>query len=1096
MFNYEKIDHGDGKGTGVSIENRNLAKGFLTLNFKDSEGRLLSVKLNSYTPINILVIYAPASATCRNTFIINAKNLINQNKIKHDIIAGDFNTIHECMSHYGMEIRKLIDEHNLVDTGVKENIATFPRSNKRLDRIYCNPNYTNNNNPLSVHQNTYNKSDHFPISINIEINNNNQTNNNIKYSNLPWTLCKETLETVTIHKELDKILEENKPNINTLEDWIKLKQKLRTYLKIKQNQIKKEKNKRKHVIHKLLENEDIYPKIKKELEKEIEEILKEEEMNKKWEVRKKLQLYQETPSKYLTSKLKMREKDRAIFQIKDRTGNTVSDKESIAKSFLEFYQNQYENKPDNEKVHKELLNKWTINHNFIKSLELDREITTEEVIQAIKTSSPHKSPGLDGINALFYRNHKESLAPLLANAFNDTLKNKREINCKFKEGFITTLFKKGDELQIANRRPITLLNTDYKLLSKIINKRLLSVTNKIINKFQNGFVPNRYIQDNIQIMKEIVDQSNKRKNETTLITFFDFNKAFDSLSHSSIKRTLDHIRVPEALISIIMNLLRDTNNKIKINDFMVEKVTVKRGTKQGDPLSPTIFALSMEPLLVSILEDKEIKGFNLDKDRSIKLTAFADDMSSFNKSTEELNKVIEKINNYCLGTSSLLNHDKTIMICIGNKPSNLPFKESTAPERYLGINFTKTGLHSKINTIIKSIKESLSKWKSQACTMKAKMAILKTYALSRLTYHQYIDYLEPPHIEELNNIIKWFLFSSIKYTYTEERKYRSLMTMDRAFAHWKEGGINMWDLSSRQEAFKIWSINRLLLLNKKKRTNTLHHWYIDQIKTWELDSMFIREQGLSWRNFRYNFFPNHPGIKEIPDCIRNKDGHPLSLKEIYYLIISQKYESIRRTEGQKTLMALHNINIPHIFEYINRISHQKGRNTLFRFFSRTLPGINYNRNTICKICNKRFTDPYLHLFIDCQHIKGIEKSITTTFNKLSIIKIKCWNLEAMEVCKTNKTEKVYPNLVGIITHSLWTIICYKLFNEDQDKKEPTFNPTTIENELNNLIKLEKFTLIKKLETYEKYNNDNNRNLLIYKFNTAWQNPINPLPVPI
>ncbi|KAN0027510.1 hypothetical protein ACTFIU_010469 [Dictyostelium citrinum] len=273
----------------------------------------------------------------------------------------------------------------------------------------------------------------------------------------------------------------------------------------------------------------------------------------------------------------------------------------------------------------------------------------------------------------------------------------------------------------------------------------------------------------------------------------------------------------------------------------------------------------------------------------------------------------------------------------------------------------------------------------------------------------------------------------------------------------------MWDLSSRQEAFKIWSINRLLLLNKKKRTNTLHQWYIDQIKTWELDSMFIREQGLSWRKFRYNFFPNHPGIKEIPDCIRNKDGHPLSLKEIYYLIISQKYESIRRTEGQKTLMAIHNINIPHIFEYINRISHQKGRNTLFRFFSRTLPGINYNRNTICKICNKRFTDPYLHLFIDCQHIKGIEKSITTTFNKLSIIKIKCWNLEAMET---------------------------------KTKKEPTFNPTKIENELNNLIKLEKFTLIKKLETYEKYNNDNNRNLLIYKFNTAWQNPINPLPVPI
>ncbi|KAN0027475.1 hypothetical protein ACTFIU_010430 [Dictyostelium citrinum] len=133
------------------------------------------------------------------------------------------------LGHSRNELTRLREENDqLRSDKLSKKEGTF------LDRIYCNPNYTNNNNPLSVHQNTYNKSDHFPISINIEINNNNQKNNNIKYSNLPWTLCKETLETVTIHKELDKILEENKPNINTLEDWIKLKQKLRTYLKIKQ----------------------------------------------------------------------------------------------------------------------------------------------------------------------------------------------------------------------------------------------------------------------------------------------------------------------------------------------------------------------------------------------------------------------------------------------------------------------------------------------------------------------------------------------------------------------------------------------------------------------------------------------------------------------------------------------------------------------------------------------------------------------------------------------------------------------------------------------------------------------------------------------
>ncbi|KAN0015464.1 hypothetical protein ACTFIU_008195 [Dictyostelium citrinum] len=323
---------------------------------------------------------------------------------------------------------------------------------------------------------------------------------------------------------------------------------------------------------------------------------------------------------------------------------------------------------------------------------------------------------------------------LRVRAFNDLLTNKKEIPSKFKEGVITTIFKKGDELNISNRRPITLLNTDYKILSKVLNSRLLDITSKIINKFQNGFVPNRFIQDNIQIMKEVIEISNKRKNNT-LITFYDFNKAFDSISHKSISRTLEHIGIPPRFTAILLNLLKETKNKIKINDFLVNGITIRRGTKQGDPISPTIFALVLEPLLIDIINDNTIKGFTLPNSKSLKLTAFADDIATFTNSTEEIMKINTKIQKYCSATSSSLNKEKTVMIAIGDKPHDLPFQESTVPERYLGLNFTKTGLNSKFNTLIQEMKNNLIKWKSQAITMKAKMAILKTYVLSKLTYH-------------------------------------------------------------------------------------------------------------------------------------------------------------------------------------------------------------------------------------------------------------------------------------------------------------------------------------------------------------------------
>ncbi|KAN0043399.1 hypothetical protein ACTA71_011051 [Dictyostelium dimigraforme] len=1096
MFNYERIDYGKGKGTGLAIENRDTRKGYLSINFQDEDGRLLSLRYNSFTSFNILLIYLPASISERNTFMIKIKPILKENNtILHEIIAGDFNNTHDCKSFSGIELRKIIDHNMLIDTGLKDDKPTFPRSNKRLDRIYCHPSLIESNYKLTIHDTVFNKSDHYPISITIKLSK-KSTSTETKLERLPWTLSKEVLNNKQIHEGITNLINSNKNNIKTLDNWLHFKNKIiREYLKKEQNKLKKEKNKRKHIIHKLLENEDMHQKVRKELNEEMNKILEEESRNKNWESKTKVHLHQETPSKFLTSILKSRTKDRAIFQIKDSTGNPISDKENIAKRFIEFYQDQYDLKEDNEPTHMKLLNGWNINKEIIKELEIDRPIRVNEVAKAIKTSSIHKSPGLDGINALFYKYHIDTIAKTLTIVFNDLLLNQKEVNSKFKEGVITTLFKKGDELNISNRRPITLLNTDYKLLSKILNNRLLGITSRIINKFQNGFVPNRYIQDNIQIMKDVIELSNKQK-VSTLITFYDFNKAFDSISHKSIQRTLDYIGSPPKFTSIILNLLKDTKNKIKVNDYVVDGITIKRGTKQGDPISPTLFALVLEPLLYDILNDPNIKGFTLPNSKEIKLTAFADDIATFTKSTKELKEINQKIQNYCIGTTSSLNQDKTVMIAIGDKPPDLPFKESVIPERYLGLNFTNKGLNSKINSIIQDMKKSLMIWKSQAITMKAKMSILKTYVLSKLTYHQYIDCLNRDQIEEINNMTRWFLFSSVKNKYTEEKKYRTMMKIDRAFGDWNEGGIKLWDIEQRQIAFKIWYINRLLNINFNNECNTLQEWYMHQLENKKAKSESLKEMMNYWSLYRQKFHPIHNKLTSLPDCIRNPKDKPLELKEIYNQLMKEKYKSPRRTEGQKEWAERYNIAIPNVFVNINKISHQKGRNTLFRFFSRTLPGINYERNTTCKICDIHFSDPYNHLFFQCKEIKSKEKTIISTINKLSFIKIQRWSIETLDISRYNRTEKVFPNLIGIVIHQIWKIICFKLFNEDENKLEPKFELQIIESELSNLIEIEKFITLKKIKHEEAILRNTNQDLFKYKFNKSWQTPVNPNPLPI
>ncbi|KAK5584356.1 hypothetical protein RB653_005966 [Dictyostelium firmibasis] len=85
------------------------------------------------------------------------------------------------------------------------------------------------------------------------------------------------------------------------------------------------------------------------------------------------------------------------------------------------------------------------------------------------------------------------------------------------------------------------------------------------------------------------------------------------------------------------------------------------------------------------------------------------------------------------------------------------------------------------------------------------------------------------------------------------------------------------------------------------------------------------------------------------------------------------------------------------------------------------------------------------------------------------------------------------NLITIISRQLWIIICYKLFNEDVTKPIPLFDPLIIEKETSNLLKLEKFKVMKKIE--QNLNNNNNTNLLKIKFNNFWQSPTNPIPIP-
>ena len=244
-----------------------------------------------------------------------------------------------------------------------------------------------------------------------------------------------------------------------------------------------------------------------------------------------------------------------------------------------------------------------------------------------------------------------------------------------KQGVISLLPKKGKDLSSLNNwRPISLLNIDYKITSKAIANRMKSVLDTIINDSQTGFLKGRYIGENIRTIFEVIEHLND-ENKPGLVFFADFEKAFDSIDHNFIFKVLTYFNFGTSFINWIKLFYNDVQSCVINNGYMSDFFKIKRGVRQGCPLSPYLFILTIEILYKSVHNDMNIKGITI-YDKEIKNTAFADDatfMMDGSKST--FDNLINKIDNFGKMSGLKLNTNKSIMLRSGSlKDSNETFR--------------------------------------------------------------------------------------------------------------------------------------------------------------------------------------------------------------------------------------------------------------------------------------------------------------------------------------------------------------------------------------------------------------------------------------
>ncbi|KAM9916496.1 hypothetical protein OXX59_009931, partial [Metschnikowia pulcherrima] len=230
----------------------------------------------------------------------------------------------------------------------------------------------------------------------------------------------------------------------------------------------------------------------------------------------------------------------------------------------------------------------------------------------------------------------EDIGPIMTRTANEIMRTGKLPDCLKRVWITLTPKPEAEESQdIKDLRPLSLSNTTLKVISKAACIRLQRVTNKLVGPYQRGFIKDRRINQNTMEFFTLIDLVCEQRDEMydskyQAVLMADFTKAFDRISHEYMQAVLKKLGIGDAMVRFMMSLMRDQEAQIYINNCAGVPFKMKCGTRQGNPLSPLIFNLALEPLLFRL---QRLRGITV-KYSGVELAimkhhAFADDVNIY-----------------------------------------------------------------------------------------------------------------------------------------------------------------------------------------------------------------------------------------------------------------------------------------------------------------------------------------------------------------------------------------------------------------------------------------------------------------------------------
>jgi hypothetical protein len=292
--------------------------------------------------------------------------------------------------------------------------------------------------------------------------------------------------------------------------------------------------------------------------------------------------------------------------------------------------------------------------------------------RAIHKGGGRKAPDRDGIRNDFFKTNLEGLKEEMLEIFNQMLVEQKLTEIQKREA-IVCIPKSDKAVAPDDFRSIALLNSDYKVLARIVESRIRPALVEVLHASQYCDVTGKSIFGAVASVRDAVAYA-KIVNTPLCVLSLAFKEAFDKITHKCLFTILQSYGLSDAFLRCIENMYTYATSVVHINGHISGPIPIQSSIRQGCPLNMTLFALCLNPLLHRL--DQTLKGLSIhQRQRQSAVIAYADDITLLITIPEDIDAVNDAIQCYEKATGAILNIGKLQALPVGACDTTIPLMD-------------------------------------------------------------------------------------------------------------------------------------------------------------------------------------------------------------------------------------------------------------------------------------------------------------------------------------------------------------------------------------------------------------------------------------